>query len=78
MCYFWKEIPKSRRIYAVTTYNSGSPPERATEKLEGMVITEGGQLKLKSDPLTVYVQALSYLIMCHVTARLLPSRLSKV
>jgi hypothetical protein len=75
MCYFWKEIPKSRRIYAVTTYNSGSLPERTAEKLEGMVITEGGQLKPKSDCLTVYVQALSHLIMYHVTARLLRSRL---
>ena len=50
----------------MTTYNAGSLPERTTEKLEGMVMTEGGQLKPKNDPLTFYVQALSYLLMCVV------------
>jgi hypothetical protein len=43
------------------TCNSGLLPERTTEKLAGTVATEGGQLNPKSDTLTVYVQALSYL-----------------
>ena len=29
-------------------------------------MTEGGQLKPKNDPLTFYVQALSYFLMCVV------------
>ena len=54
MCYFLKERPKSRTIYGVvTTCNSGSLPERTSEKLEGQMKKEGGQLKPKSDR-TIY------------------------